>query len=398
MSDDDASPTGRCPRRQLHGDATGRHAATGQVGKDATTRRDRRGGRSQRAAGDCLLLLPSMSSSDVARHMPGRGLRPIDRLGARQSTSGDGRRVLRRPHGAVLVAQIIAGGVGLNIQAASVVVICEPQFKPTTEWQAIARAHRMGQLESVQVHRLLSDEGIDLRLREILAAKKEMFESFARESETAASAPEAYDVTEAELTREILADERQRLFGQSAPSGPTQPPVEAKADNVPDVSQPPRRDPPPGGPSTAPPTHAAHVPSAPAQAPGLSQQPTVGSAGDRFADRTRRVAALQHEGSTLPSATQDATSTGQADLKPYPVFSQTLSPISQTPADQIIENLVRIVSVEGPMTGWRIHQVYKKCAPGRESHDEFSRLLNRDLGRRAKSTDRCGKSLQPNRQ
>src|SRR5690606_36015482 len=44
--------------------------------------------------------------------------------------------------GAVLVAQIQAGGVGLNIQAASVVVICEPQVKPTTEWQAIARARR----------------------------------------------------------------------------------------------------------------------------------------------------------------------------------------------------------------------------------------------------------------
>lgn len=50
--------------------------------------------------------------------------------------------------GAVLVSQIVAGGVGLNIQAASVVVICEPQLKPTTEWQAIARAHRMGQLDS----------------------------------------------------------------------------------------------------------------------------------------------------------------------------------------------------------------------------------------------------------
>ena len=75
-------------------------------------------------------------------------------------------------HGAALVAQIVAGGVGLNIQAASVVVICEPQLKPTTEWQAIARAHRMGQLQSVQVHRLLSEEGVDLRLREILGRQE----------------------------------------------------------------------------------------------------------------------------------------------------------------------------------------------------------------------------------
>ena len=47
---------------------------------------------------------------------------------------------------AVLVSQIQAGGVGLNIQAASVVVIAEPQLTPSIEEQAIARAHRMGQV------------------------------------------------------------------------------------------------------------------------------------------------------------------------------------------------------------------------------------------------------------
>jgi superfamily II DNA or RNA helicase len=123
--------------------------------------------------------------------------------------------------GAVLVAQIVAGGQGLNIQAASVVVICEPQLKPTSESQAIARAHRMGQLESVQVHRLLSEDGVDQRITEILARKRAIFDDFARVSATADSAPEAFDVSEAELTREVIAAERQRLFGQPAaePSG-----------------------------------------------------------------------------------------------------------------------------------------------------------------------------------
>ena len=40
------------------------------------------------------------------------------------------------PAGSVLLAQIQSGGTGLNIQSASVVVICEPQFKPSTENQA----------------------------------------------------------------------------------------------------------------------------------------------------------------------------------------------------------------------------------------------------------------------
>lgn len=117
--------------------------------------------------------------------------------------------------GAVLVSQIVAGGVGLNIQAASVVVICEPQLKPTTEWQAIARARRMGQLESVQVHRLLSEEGVDLRITEILAKKRELFDEFARVSETAGSAPEALDISEAQLAREVVAAERERLFSNA---------------------------------------------------------------------------------------------------------------------------------------------------------------------------------------
>lgn len=122
-------------------------------------------------------------------------------------------RFAAAPGGAALVAQIVAAGVGLNIQAASVVVICEPQLTPTTEWQAIARAHRMGQLQTVQVHRLLSDEGVDERITEILAEKRAVFDDFARVSELAHSAPEAFDITEAELARQVVAAERERLLG-----------------------------------------------------------------------------------------------------------------------------------------------------------------------------------------
>lgn len=160
----------------------------------------------------------------VARTLPGEVFGPLN-----GSVPAAARQVMvdhfsAAGHGAVLVAQIIAGGVGLNIQAASVVVICEPQLKPTTEWQAIARAHRMGQLQSVQVHRLLSEVGVDERVTQILARKREIFDEFARTSDTAASAPEAFDVSEAELAREVIAAERERLFsnprlGDSATDG-----------------------------------------------------------------------------------------------------------------------------------------------------------------------------------
>ena len=87
----------------------------------------------------------------VARSLPGPVFGPLTGSvpAARRQQMVDGFSAAR--HGAVLVAQIVAGGVGLNIQSASVIIICEPQLKPTTEAHAVARAHRMGQVQSVQV-------------------------------------------------------------------------------------------------------------------------------------------------------------------------------------------------------------------------------------------------------
>ena len=122
---------------------------------------------------------------------------------------------LSEPGGpSVLVSQITAGGVGLNVQAASVVIFCEPQVKPTIEAQAVARAHRMGQTRTVQVHRLLVEQSVDQRMMEILGSKSALFEEFARQSEITDASPSAVDVaapSETSLSRTILAEEQERL-------------------------------------------------------------------------------------------------------------------------------------------------------------------------------------------
>ncbi len=88
----------------------------------------------------------------------------------------------KAPASTVLLAQITSGGVGLNIQCASVVVICEPQFKPSIENQAISRAYRMGQTRNVLVFRLLAANSIDEKLLNILKEKQEIFNAFADKS------------------------------------------------------------------------------------------------------------------------------------------------------------------------------------------------------------------------
>ncbi|MEO3753184.1 DEAD/DEAH box helicase [Streptomyces sp. B6B3] len=129
---------------------------------------------------------------------PARRQRLVDEFGA-------------APGHAVLLAQIEAGGVGLNLQAASVVIICEPQIKPTIEHQAVARAHRMGQVRPVQVHRLLATSGVDQRMVELLATKSRLFDAYARRSDVAEASPDAVDISDGALARRIVEEEQRRL-------------------------------------------------------------------------------------------------------------------------------------------------------------------------------------------
>ncbi|MFD4669905.1 DEAD/DEAH box helicase [Lentzea sp. NPDC058450] len=131
------------------------------------------------------------------------------------ATSAEGRQQLvdaftaREGH-AVLLAQIEAGGVGLNIQAASVVIIAEPQWKPSTEDQAIARCHRMGQVRKVHVHRLLVKDSVDARVREIRDHKTLLFDHYARESDTKHSHASALD-SAVSVEQRVVQAEQQRL-------------------------------------------------------------------------------------------------------------------------------------------------------------------------------------------
>ncbi len=114
---------------------------------------------------------------------------------------------------AILLAQVEAGGQGLNMQGGSVVVLVEPQYKPTTEAQAIARVHRMGQTEKVIVHRLLARDCVDQRLLDLVREKAELFQAYADRSALKDASAQA---THAGLARAIVEAERERWMGSPA--------------------------------------------------------------------------------------------------------------------------------------------------------------------------------------
>jgi len=108
---------------------------------------------------------------------------------------------------AILLGQITAAGVGMNLQSASAVILLEPQWKPSTEEQAIARAHRMGQTQTVNVHRFYATNSVDERMKEVLADKQELFDTFARDS----AIKDASAKSTVSLTQQVIEAEVERL-------------------------------------------------------------------------------------------------------------------------------------------------------------------------------------------
>ncbi|MDY7076129.1 MAG: SNF2-related protein [Chloroflexota bacterium] len=70
-----------------------------------------------------------------------------------------------------------AGGVGLNLQAASMVVNLDLPWNPAVLAQRIARAHRHGQPRPVNVINLIAQGTIEERMLDTLAAKRAVFDA-----------------------------------------------------------------------------------------------------------------------------------------------------------------------------------------------------------------------------
>jgi SNF2 family DNA or RNA helicase len=75
------------------------------------------------------------------------------------------------PDPSVFLVSLKAGGTGLNLTAASYVVLFEPWWNPAVEAQAIDRTHRIGQDRTVIAYRLLTRGTIEERIWDLQQRK-----------------------------------------------------------------------------------------------------------------------------------------------------------------------------------------------------------------------------------
>ena len=74
--------------------------------------------------------------------------------------------------GPLLIVSLKAGGTGLNLTAASQVIHYDPWWNPAVEDQATDRAWRMGQTNTVNVHKLVCQGTVEERIGEVIDEKR----------------------------------------------------------------------------------------------------------------------------------------------------------------------------------------------------------------------------------
>jgi len=100
--------------------------------------------------------------------------------------------------GKVFLISLKAGGTGLNLTGADMVIHYDPWWNPAVEEQATDRAHRIGQNNSVQVIKLITQGTIEEKINALQARKKTLVDSVIQPGETMLS-----KLTEKEL-RELF--------------------------------------------------------------------------------------------------------------------------------------------------------------------------------------------------
>ncbi len=81
-----------------------------------------------------------------------------------------------KPDCKIMLVSLKAGNSGLNLVAASQVIIFDPFWNPYIEEQAIDRAHRIGQMRPVQVHRVLVENTVEDRILALQEKKRQLIE------------------------------------------------------------------------------------------------------------------------------------------------------------------------------------------------------------------------------
>ncbi|MBP7249859.1 MAG: SNF2 helicase associated domain-containing protein [Selenomonas sp.] len=101
----------------------------------------------------------------------------LERLRLVKEFNGSGRAP-------VFLISLKAGGTGLNLTGADMVIHCDPWWNPAVEDQATDRAYRLGQQKNVQVVKLITKDTIEEKIYKLQQRKKSLIDQMIQPGET----------------------------------------------------------------------------------------------------------------------------------------------------------------------------------------------------------------------
>jgi hypothetical protein len=129
----------------------------------------------QRSVGKVVFFAKHIDVMDAAEaHFAASGLRSVSIRGEQTTPA---RQLAidafnEDPGVGIAVCSLTAAGVGLNLQAASNVVLAELSWTAAEQTQAIDRVHRIGQDEPVTAWRIIAAHTIDTKIAELIDTKQ----------------------------------------------------------------------------------------------------------------------------------------------------------------------------------------------------------------------------------
>jgi superfamily II DNA or RNA helicase len=119
----------------------------------------------------------------LSKMLERRGVAHLVLTGETRDRSKVVRRFNSEQHERVMLASLLAGGVGIDLTGASVVIHYDRWWNPAKENQATDRVHRIGQKRFVQVFKLLTRDTIEERIDELIRSKLDLMEQVVAPSE-----------------------------------------------------------------------------------------------------------------------------------------------------------------------------------------------------------------------
>ena len=120
----------------------------------------------------------------LERYCKKSGIPCVSLTGATQNRGKVVAKFQEDPKIKVFIGSLLAGGMGIDLTAASVVIHYDRWWNPSKENQATDRVHRIGQKNSVQVFKLITKGTLEEKIDDLIKKKAEDFNKFFAQDRT----------------------------------------------------------------------------------------------------------------------------------------------------------------------------------------------------------------------